>query len=306
MPGFQNHAGINLTNAKMQLVEVNYSDEEFLIENADEEFFSEFLDLNAKETKVLSTLQSAFDELVMRRPLKSKLVSFTLPNSLFHVVRLPFENTLVQTDMLEEFKWELSALFPKSSREEMLVQSIKVDDNKKTSSSAIVVATYKKYLKLLNSFCLKNGLKLKFVDNAHMASDRIISMSQSFGDREVVLSVYAGGESLSVAFLFKGKPIYFNISTVSNAGEILPRISEELEAGKALKINPASISRAFIAGDNISDSLLERAAKTLNIDFSRFNPFEEIKVNPELFESRALTERANSFSPAAGIAFRLV
>lgn len=306
MPGFQNHAGINLTNAKMQLVEVNYSDEEFIIENADEEFFSEFLDLNAKETKVMATLQSAFDELVMRRPLKSKLVSFTLPNSLFHVVKLPFENTLVQADMLEEFKWELSTLYPKSSREEMVVQSIKIDDNKKTSSSAIVVATYRKYIKLLNNFCMKNGLKLKFVDNAHIASDRVISLSSSFSDREIVLSVYVGGENLSVTFLFKGRPIYFNIVPVANAGEILPRISEELVAGKAMKINPASISRAFIAGDNIPDSLLERAAKILNMDFSRFNPFDEIKVNPELFESRALTERANSFSPAAGIAFRLV
>ncbi|MGE5350544.1 MAG: hypothetical protein ACM3P0_00570 [Acidobacteriota bacterium] len=306
MPGFQNHAGINLTNAKMQLVEVNYSDEEFIIENADEEYFSEFLDLNAREPRVMATLQGAFDELVMRRPLKSKMVSFTLPNSLFHVVRLPYENTLVQADMLEEFKWELSTLFPKSSREEMVVQSIKVDDNKKTSSSAIVVATYRKYLKLLNNFCLKNGLKLKFVDNAHIASDRIISLNTSFTDREVVLSVYIAGESLSVTFLFKGKPIYFNIIPVLNAGEILPRLSEELEAGKAMKINPASISRAYIAGDNIADSLLERAGKALNIDFNRFNPFEEIKVNPEVFESRAFTERANSFSPAAGIAFRLV
>ncbi|HEX2961999.1 MAG TPA: hypothetical protein VHO43_09430 [Ignavibacteriales bacterium] len=306
MPGFQNHAGINLTNAKMQLVEVNYSDEEFIIENADEEYFSEFLDLNAREPRIIATLQGAFDELVMRRPLKSKMVSFTLPNNLFHVVRLPYENTLVQADMLEEFKWELSTLFPKSSREEMVVQSIKVDDNKKISSSAIVVATYRKYLKLLNNFCLKNGLKLKFVDNAHIASDRIISLNTSFTDREVVLSVYIAAESLSVTFLFKGKPIYFNIVSVLNAGEILPRLSEELEAGKAMKINPASISRAYISGDNIADSLLERAGKTLNIEFNRFNPFEEIKVNPEVFESRAFTERANSFSPAAGIAFRLV
>jgi Tfp pilus assembly PilM family ATPase len=306
MPGFQNHAGINLTSAKMQLVEVNYSDEEFIVENADEEYFSEFLDLNAKETKVLATLQGAFDELVMRRPLKSKLVSFTLPNSLFHVVRLPYENTLVQDDMLEEFKWELSNLFPKSSREEMVVQSIKVEDNKKTFSSAIVVATYRKYLKLLNNFCLKNGLKLKYVDNVHIASDRLISLGNSPSDREVILSVYIAGEALSVTFLFRGKPIYFDIVQLSNAGEILTRLSEELEAGKSIKINPASISKAFISGDNIPDSLLEKAAKSLSIDFIRFNPFEELKVNPDLFESRAFTEKANSFSPAAAIAFRLV
>ncbi|HEX2868361.1 MAG TPA: hypothetical protein VHO03_15045 [Ignavibacteriales bacterium] len=306
MPGFQNHAGINLTPAKMQLVEVNYADEEFVVENADEEYFSEFLDLNAKETKVMATLQSAFDEILMRRPLKSKLASFTLPDSLFHVVRLPYENTLVQADMTEEFRWELLQLFPKSSREEMAIQSIKVEDNKKNASSAIVVATYRKYLKLLNNFCLKNGMKLKFVDNAHIASDRIISLSNSFSDREVVLSLYAAGETLSTAFLFKGKPIYFNIVPLANAGEILPRISEELERGKSLKINPQSISQAFITGENITDSLLERAGKTLNLEFSRVNPFEEIRVNPEIFESHIFTEKAGTFSSAAGIAFRLV
>jgi len=306
MPGFQNHAGINITTSKMQLVEVNYSGEEFIIENADEEYFSEFLDLNAKETKVISTLQSAFDELLMRRPLNSKLVSFTLPHSLFHVVRLPYDNTLVHGDMIEEFKWELSALFPKPSKDEMVVQSIKVEDNKKTSSSAIVVATYKKYLKLLNNFCQKNGLRLKFVDNVHMASDRIISISNTFSEKEIILSVYVTGEHLSVTFLFKGKPIYFDVVPLANAGEILPRLSEELESGKSMKINPASVSKAFIAGDSISDSLIEKARKTLNIDFSRFNPFEELKVNPELFESRQFSERSNSFAPAAGIAFRLV
>lgn len=306
MPGFQNHAGINLTNSKMQLVEVNYSGEEFTIENADEEYFSEFLDFNAKETKVMATLQSAFDELMMRRPLKSKLISFTLPHNFFLIARLPYESTLVQSDMLEEFKWELSVLFPKTSKDEIVAQSIKLEDYRKSAPSAIVIATYRKYLKLLNNFCTKNGLKLKYVDNVHIASDRIISLINSFSDREIVLSTYVTGEYLSVAFLFKGKPVYFNIVPLANAGEILPCLSKELEAGKSMKINPSSISKAFIAGENIPDSLLERAKSSLNISFSRFNPFEELKANPELFESRAFTERANSFSPAAGIAFRLV
>lgn len=306
MPMFQNHAGINITNSKMQLVEVNYSGEEFTIENVDEEYFNEFLDLNAKETKVISILQNAFDEMVMRRPLKSKLVSFTLPHDFFHVVKLPFDSTLVQSDLLEHFKWELSVLYPKISEDEIVAQNIEVESQNNKGKAAIVISTFRKYLKLLNNFCLQNELKLKYIDNVHIASDRVISLINCFTEQEVVLSVYITGSHLSLIFLLNGKPIHFKVIPIANASEIIPRLAEEINVSRELNIDPGFISRSFIAGDNISDSMIEKAKEKLNINFSRFNPFEEIKVNPELFELKAFTERSNSFSSAAGIAYRLV
>lgn len=305
-PMFENHTGINITSSKLQLVEVNYSEEEFTIENADEEYFKDFLDFDARETKILSILQDAFDELIMRKPINSKFVSFTLPHEFFRIVELPYEKTLIQNDLIEQFKWELSVLYPRLSADEMIIQYINVDDiDHENADKAIVVAAFRRYLKLLNNFCKQNELKLKFIDNVHAAADRLITSQTSVPD-DLILSVYITGNYLSVSFLQNGKPLYFNVIPLLNAGEIIPRLTEELKGEKNYKFCKRFISKAYISGENVSDSLLSRTRDALDINFIRFNPFHELKASPLLYNSKAFTERASSFAAAAGIAFRLV
>lgn len=304
---FQNHAGISLSQSKLQLVEVVYDGEEFTLNNADEEYFDEFLKLDEKETRVLANIQSAFDELIMRTPLQSRYVSFTLPHEFFRVVQLPFDNSLTQHDLHEQFKWELSLLYPGISADELLVQHVQIDDCKKdTPDRAIVVATFRKYLRLLKNFAAQNNLKLKYVDNPHIASDRLIMLDESISKGELILSVYVTGTNLSVAFIIDGSPVYFRIIPVTQAGNIIPALSAELASIKDPDLNQKFISRAYMSGDNISESLLEKAKQALRISFNRINPFEKIDVNPELYNKKAFSERPNSFSPAAAIAYRIV
>lgn len=307
MPGFQNHIGLNITSTRLQLVEINYSGEEFTLENIDEEYFSEILDMNAKETKIITLLQSAFNELVVRRPLKSKLVSFTLPHECFLSVRLPFENSVIQNDLLEHFKWELSLLYPKINVDDLIVQYVKIEDFEKTVSSntALVIATFRKYLKILSSFCAQNGLKLKYIDNAHFASDNIIALKENCPSDEFVLSLYTGNNFLSTTVLFNNRAVYFNILPIKNAGEIVAKIKDELN-NKFVKLSTENLAKVFIAGENLSDSLLDRIRENLNLNPEKVNPFEDISIQPELFANKFFTEKASSFTASAGIAFRLV
>jgi len=84
MNGFENHAGFNISSSRLQVVEVNFRNDQFFLHNIDEVYFDDHINfLEDKETKITSLLQSAFNELVIKNPLSSSLVSFTLPLSCF-------------------------------------------------------------------------------------------------------------------------------------------------------------------------------------------------------------------------------
>ena len=46
------------------------------------------------------------------QPLQSDTLSFSLPLDLFYISQLPYDNTLLQRDLIEEFRWEYSIMFP--------------------------------------------------------------------------------------------------------------------------------------------------------------------------------------------------
>jgi len=304
MRSFHNHTGINLTTAKMQLVEINFTGDEFVLENVDEDYFGEFLNFEDKETKIVNYLQNAFNEIIMRKPLKSKYVSFTLPHEFFYTVQIPFEHTLIHQDLIDHFHWELSVLYPEVLSDDLAVQYAGLERFNDSYSKALVVAIPKRFLKMLHNFCAQNSLKLKYVDNLHIASDNIIAFDHSLLDNDIVLSLYISPEYYSLNVIQNSRPMYFNMTKLDNAGEVVPLLKEELKRKEFG--NFRNIIKSVISGENIPDSFLLRAKNELNINFERLNPFDKLKVNSDLTGKKFLAERAYSFSSAAGIAFRIV
>ncbi len=307
MTGFENHAGFNITNSKLQVVEIKFEDNKFILENVDEAYFNEPINLKKdKETKISALLQGAFDELLIRKHLASPFVSFTLPFELFYCMQLPYENSLLHRDLIEEFKWELSILYPYAPIEELIIQYIEIEKNDLIEwNSAFVAALPRKYLRMINNFCEVNKLKLRFVDNIHIASERALAASNSIMDKGLVLSVYCNNRYLSLIFLSNGKPVYFKIAPLNDAGEIPKLLLDELQSNERININPRLINTAFIAGDEISESLVQTFKDITGIDFIYFNPFGSIKPMDRLLDNKCYSERYNSFSPSAGIAYRM-
>jgi Tfp pilus assembly PilM family ATPase len=307
MNGFENHAGFAITENRLQVVEVIFNGEQFILENVDEAYFNEQLNLEKeKPTKISALLQGAFDELQIKKSLKSSLISFTLPFELFHTMQVPYDNTLLHRDLLEEFRWEISIVFPYLNPEDLAIQYIEIEKNPfQEINTAFVIAINKKYLEILKSFAIKNNLKLKFIDNAHLASERALSLSNPLADKGTALSFFLSSKVVSIIHSLNGKPVIFNPIPISGAGDIPSILRNELKQKTLSGIKSAQIDSAFISGDNISDSIIKTLRNTLGIDLFNFNPFDKIKPNPQLFENKCYAENFNSFSPAAGIAFRL-
>jgi len=307
MTGFENHAGFTISNSKLQVVEIIYKEGKFVLETVDEAYFNESLNLeNDKETKISALLQGAFNELLIKKPLKSNTASFTLPFELFNIMQVPYDNTLLHQDLLEEFKWELSILYPHTSNKDLVIQYIEVEKNNIINhNSAIVIGLARKYLQIINNFCNANNLQLKFVDNIHLASERALTLSNPLLGRGVILSVYFTTKNLSILFSLNGKPIYFNVIPLNDVGEIPTLLLYETSPRESFLMKREIIEKAFITGEEVSETIIKSLRNTLGIDFIRFNPFEKIKPNPVLFDNKYYSEKFNSFSPATGVTIRL-
>lgn len=304
---FENHVGINLTSSKIQLVEIIFDSGRFYLNNIDEEYFSEFIDFSDKETKLLSIIQSSFDDMLLRRRLSSNFVSFSVPHDQFLFAQIPYDKTLVVNDLIEHFKWELSLMYPGERPEELALQHIEVHKNKFSLYDAvIVIALKKRIIKLLNQFCLSNKLKLKYIDNVHLAAGVSSQLSEKICETSLTLSAFISENYLSIEFTLGSDPIRFKVYPLNHAGEIIPILKDELRDKIDFNINPRMISRAVVLGDNVTESFIEQARNQLNIQFKKINPFEKIAVNEEIADNNFLLNKTFSFSSAAGIAYRLI
>ncbi|MHB1688682.1 MAG: type IV pilus biogenesis protein PilM [Ignavibacteriaceae bacterium] len=307
MTNFENQAGFTITNSKLQLVEINFRDEQFVLENVDEVYFDELINFEKdKETKIIALLQSAFNELIMRKPLNSKSVSFTLPFELFYIMQAPYENSLLHQDLITEFKWEFSILFPFAHTKDFVIQYFEVEKNNIVNfNSVIAIAVARKHLQIIHNFCSENNLRLKFVDNIHLASDRALSLSNPQAAKGLTLSLYLSNKTLSIIFSLYGKPIYFKVIAHTDASELSMTLLNEISNNESISLNKNSINSAFITGEEITVSMVETLRNLLDIEFIHFNPFENITPNPKLFDNKSYSEKYNSFSSAAGIAYRI-
>jgi Tfp pilus assembly PilM family ATPase len=307
MTGFENHIGFNISGSKLQVVEVNYVGDQFKLVNVDETYFNDQIDFeNDKDTKISALLQGAFDELLIKKNFNSNSASFTLPFELFHTMQIPYDTTLLYQDLLDEFKWEFSVIYPYISTKNLVLQYFEIDKGPfNETSSALVFAIQRRYLQMLDSFCKKNNLKLKFVDNLHIAAERSLSVSNAIVYKGLTLSVYFNNKFLSLFYAFNGKPLYFKVIPLNDASEITNHLVKETSHSSILNVQRSQIEGAFISGDEISPAIVQTLKKVLGLDFIPFNPFDKIRPVPDLYESKLYLEKYNSFSSAAGIAFRI-
>jgi len=307
MQGFENHLGFTVSSSKLQIVEIIQNEDQFVLENVDEVFFNELLNLESdKETRISALLQGALDEIIIKRPLRSNNASFSLPFELFRIAQIPYDNTLLHQDLVEEFRWELSLMFPDINPGDMVIQYLEVDKNKVIEiNTAIVIALSRKFIQIIKNFCDRNRLKLKFIDNIHLASERALSVMNPVYEKGLALSMFLSGRNISLIFSLHGKPIYFKVLSLNDATDIIKFVTDELNSNQYPNIRRDLLESAFICGEELSSSMINTLREKLDLPFIQFNPFAKIKPNPRLFENHYFSEKFNSFSPAAGIALRL-
>ncbi|MGD8780407.1 MAG: hypothetical protein PVH88_15760 [Ignavibacteria bacterium] len=307
MSFFKGHAGFNISGSKLQIVEIDYKEDKFILENVDEEYFSEFWKLSDSEAKIITILQKAYNEIILRKPLKSNHISFSLPDDIFKIVELPFESALSNTDLKKHIDWELSVLFPDNSPDEFSCQFILKDSILyKERKNILLIIIPKKYLKIFHKFAVRNNLKLRFVDNAHIAATSIITLENQDQMESKYLSVLVSEKTVSVIVVQNGNPVYFKISAIKSASELVTSIANEIQKVSDHGIDRSQIANFYISGESVSEYLLHAVKENMGISLIKLNPFNVLNISESLKENETYREKYNSFTSSTGITLRKV
>jgi Tfp pilus assembly PilM family ATPase len=304
---FENHAGFNLTTRKLQLVEVINNDKNFYLENVDEVLLEKEISLDFSESEIVNILQNSFNKTIQKKKLQSKNISFALSHEYFKICQIPYENTLLAKDLLEYLKFEFGVLFPTSAPEEYIIRHHEINNegllNNKT---AILIAVNKKILNVLHLFCKSNLLKLKSVDNIHVASNSFILLEQTGSRKEMVGSILADGNYLSYILLDEKKPVYFKTKKIVDNSDLSGEIKKELKDLEKLNLNVEDIYRWYIGGDLANDDFITDIKDKINITLFRYNPLDKIKISPHIYENDFFIEKYFAFTAPAGMALRII
>ena len=307
MTTLENRSGIYLTSTKIQYVEFVFRNEEYILEYLDEAYFDEELQLlTDKETKILSQLQSTFNELTAKHPINAKTLFIALPPECFHIVRLPYDNTLLRQDLLTQFNWEFEQLFPQESPDDFSMQFYEIEENDLTSTSyAIIAALNRKFLRLASSFSRKNNFQLSAVEYAHFSCDSALLLNYPAVNEGLYLSLLLDNGTLSFELLMNGKPIYLRTRKMKSEGDLNKTLHTELETLAGYKVDLLQVSSAFLFADRLTPAFVSSIEEFTNLKIYPVNPFKRFTIHSKLSTSKILKEHFYSFAPAAGACYRL-
>ncbi len=305
---FEGRIGVDISANKIQVVELGFNGNEFILNYIDEAYFEDSINLKTdKEAKIHSILQIALNEILMKRIFSTNKIAVTLPVELFLIHQLPFDNTLLQHDVLEEFKWEYSILYPHLKVDELAFQSYEIIKNPFYQlNSCIVAAINKKHLNTVLSFFLKNNFELKFVDNSHFAFDKALNLSASANLDGVNLSVFYAANILSVELLHNGKPFYYKYFKLNAISEIYKVIEHLLTGSENIKVSKNEINVIYFGGEEVNPAFIQSFEEKIQIKVINFNPFSNLLAEKSLNTSKFYKEKNYMFASAAGISYRLI
>lgn len=305
MNELQRCGGLNITSSKLQIIEIEKFSDQYIISNIDQASINPSINFTDNiDSAASAQIQSAFDDIKARNAIKSSFLSFTLPPELFITIQLPYDNNLQHNEVIEEFRWELSMLFPFQSADELAVKFYQLGKQAPPGSTyALVVAVNKKNLLFCKNFCKKNNITPRFVDNASVSANYLISSSYRSEKGVNSVNVYYSSSSVTLFINNFSKP--FLVKEFSKADKnYLRAIAETLSAEPVNKIVGNADLQTFVTGENINDELISDLNSATGLNFRRFSPLEIFKVKDGIINSYSQLNDIVSFTPAAGIASR--
>lgn len=307
MTQLPNRLGLNFSENKLQLVELLFTGEEYVINTLDETFFDEPLHFETdKETKILLVLQSAYNEMVIKKNITSSEVAFSLPLHCFTFFQIPYDNTLLHNDLEDQFRWEFSVLYPFKNEAEYQFQFYEIEKTLFVEEpKAIVVALKKKIIDLFFTFCERNNLLLTTVDCDHFAFDKSIQLINQQEKQGFIGSIYLDDSLVSFELLFEQKPIFMKVFPLKNKADFIKEIKTILAKEIPVDLTKYKIDKFYFGGDEVTISFVSQVEDQLQMPCYLVNPFMQLSASENFQNEKYYREKAHSFAAAAGIAFRL-
>lgn len=305
MPLFENHVGISVSLDKLRLVELVYTNNEFILENVDELKFDEKLNPSVIDENFVNILQNSFQNILSQNPITSKNISFSLDPEFFQILEVPFEHTLLKEDLTEQFKWELCKVKPTLNPEDHLIQHIELyQEHFSQINHAAVLYLNKKLLHVFNKLTLSNNLKLRYIDYSHSSANIFIRyLNKSYGSSG--LSLFITDNHLGLMILEDYKPVVLRKKKRTKTDELGVILNEMIDDLKTTGINLSELSYSYIVGDKIDVKDVSVVNNLFDADINLIDPFEVVKVSDNSSIKINLQNNPSRFASSAGVALRL-
>lgn len=296
-----NQLGIGLSENKIQLVEIVNKENSVYLENVDEEYFEEPININTKEAKFIHILQNAFNEIILRKPVSSSKISFGLPPHYFKIFELPVDKNLTKNDVNDYIKWEISKLFPSYNTTFSFQKVVLSTANYEQYKKILFFAIDQNFLKRIHKFCARNNFKLQFIDNLHIASSSLVF---SKNDLQNNLSIFIEDNNIS-SLLFSTDNLLFarndKYNSVPEISEMVNEVLDKIISDKIVK----SVDKINLFGNSVTQELCNEISSITEINVERTNPFKKIKLSDRMIENKYVNDLAEKFSAPAAISFRI-
>jgi Tfp pilus assembly PilM family ATPase len=307
MNGIQSCAGINITASRLQFVEVEKESNQLVVTNIGHTFISPPINFEDQvEASIQNQLQTAFDEIKIRNPVKSTISSFTLPPELFITIQLPYDANLNQKEIREELHWEISQLFPFVPVDDLAIKFYELENGLLPGkNNALVVALSKKYLLLIKYFCLKNNLTPRLVDNASITANSFMNNYAIAEKESVTVNIFNSRHSITLFINISSKPVYVKVFQ-KHEDEMMSRIIDELTQDNFRNVLSRPLRKDVLSGEDISADSLSELQNVTGLEFKKFQPFDLLRFKVGLQNTDISEEHYNTFTSAAGIASRFI
>lgn len=292
-----NHAGLNISNSKLQLVEVKFDNKQTFLENVEEVYFQEEVSKSSKETNFVDVLQTALNEISFKININSKKLSFSLSSDFFRFFEFPFDPTLKKNDFDDHLNWEFSKIFPHLDVSEYFLRHIK------TASNRIFGLGLKRSLpKALHKFCLRNNFHLNKIDYSHLASNNLIHKLTG-NDKTATLSI----EQSSISLIARNNETveYAVIRHYNSSSQIISIVSDILSHANSRGIDLTNFKPVYLTGSAVQKEIIENLKSSVNIEITSFNPFDHLSLTPNLKEKELVISNYYGFIAPTGIALRI-
>ena len=301
----QRCVGISLSSSKLQFVEIEKESEALKILNFGQTFFIPQIDFNKQvESNILDQLQSAYDEIKNIHPTTTDRISFSLPPELFITIQLPYDPNLNQNEIRDEFKWELSELFPYILIDDMALKFYELDNTFLDGKhNALIVALDKKYLLLIKKFCQNNSLVPKLVDNSSIAANTFINNNHFQTRYPVCVNIFNSKKMITLFINISSKPAFVKAIKKQEIGYIKNLLDVFSNIKMKNAVTRESIN-AIISGDELETENIAELGTMIPTKFNVYNPFGAMKFEDVSGNISVVENDKSSFTSAIGIASR--
>lgn len=313
--------GIYIKENNIKLIEVESSStQQFRINKIIQTQLDTPLNFNSIiNDQKLAQIGNQLHQIIRSNNLNTNYAVFTLDSQLTLVKRMPYDESLSESDLIDQVDWEVKE-FSFAAEDEYIVDFEKLQPTTlRQAHEILIVAVREKIVHYLRRLFSTGKIQVKVIDLDIFAAKRAIEVNYDLRVGDIVALVEINPRGLLFTIIEDKEFCLSQEVSVGKLGldgdsleatdeeDITKFISKELRRiilDNKLSENIEGLNRIFLYGDLVKDNILENLQNNYNVRIDRANPFRRLLFAPNVSVDENIWSRPETFTVCVGAALR--